>query len=120
MTGSVHVDARGLVHHPGQIPGLYGDREVCYADGQRWPCPAARANEQADEVAPSVAPEPAASPPGGGAPAVLTHDRALSSPGFGDVCPDCIYSIRIHVASDGGWLGCPPDEAMAVERWGGE
>lgn len=36
----------------------------------------------------------------------------------GERCPDCPYSIRIHVAADGAWLGCPPDERTAVDRWG--
>lgn len=43
---------------------------------------------------------------------------ASSIPGV-DQCPDCDYSVLVHVI-DGDWLGCPPNEAEAVKRWGRE
>lgn len=36
----------------------------------------------------------------------------------GDQCHRCPYSLMIHVAADGAWIGCPPDEFEAVLRWG--
>jgi len=37
-----------------------------------------------------------------------------------EACPRCPYSLEVHVAPPpvGTWLGCPPDEAAAVARWG--
>lgn len=42
--------------------------------------------------------------------------RAHAIPGVDD-CPHCPYSILVHV-NRGRWLGCPPDEATAIKRWG--
>ena len=34
-------------------------------------------------------------------------------------CPQCGYSVLIHVDPAGRPVGCPPDEAAAVFRWSG-